>query len=232
MQLPKHFKIIDLALQYKDTLIIGDLQLGYEAVLHKQGVLVPPFQLKDILKRLENIFKKTTAKRIVINGDIKHQFGSISEQEWRETLQLFDYLLTKVQEIILVKGNHDLTLGPIAKKRNIAIVDSYTIDDVTILHGHELPKKITKILVIGHEYPAISFPKRPGEKYKCFLLGKWKRSNLLVLPSFNPLTEGSDVMQEHFLSPFLQGGIKNFEVYIVESGKTLHFGKIQTIKKL
>tara|TARA_Y100000310_G_scaffold144893_3_gene144250 strand:- start:60244 stop:60942 length:699 start_codon:yes stop_codon:yes gene_type:complete len=232
MQLPKHFKIIDLALQYKDTLIIGDLQLGYETELHKQGVLIPSFQLKDILKRLNNIFEQTTAKRIVINGDIKHQFGSISEQEWREILQLFDYLFTKVREIILVKGNHDLTLRPIAKKRNIEIQDSYKIDEVTILHGHKLPKETTKTLVIGHEHPAISFPKRPSEKYKCFLVGKWKKSTLFILPSFNPLTEGSDVLQENFLSPFLQENINNFEVYIVEGKKPLHFGKIKTIKKL
>ena len=232
MPIPQHFSFVDLALQYKDTLIIGDLQLGYETVLHKQGVLIPTFQLKDIFKHLDYIFSKTTAKRVVINGDIKHEFGTISDQEWRETLQLFDYLLEKVEEVIVVKGNHDLVLGPIAKKRNLKIVDAYTLDDVTFLHGHVILPNLGKTIVIGHEHPAITFPERPGEKYKCFLVGKWKGHTLIVLPSFNPLTEGSDVTQGSFLSPFLKEDMKHFTVYAVEDYTVFPFGKVKDLQKL
>lgn len=232
MNIFNNFKIVDLALCYKDILIIGDLQLGFESVLHKQGVLVPPFQLKDILKRLDKIFSQVNVKKIVINGDVKHEFGTISDQEWSEILQLFDYLLKKVDEIVLVKGNHDLVLDPIARKRNIKVVESYSVDDVMILHGHKVISSLSKTLVVGHEHPAISFPQRPGEKYKCFLAGKWKGSKLIVLPSFNPLVEGSDVMKEKFLSPFLKDGIENFDVYVVEEDDVLHFGKIKDVKKL
>ncbi|MEK6903938.1 MAG: metallophosphoesterase [Nanoarchaeota archaeon] len=232
MSLPKNYKIVDLALQYKDTLIIGDLQLGFETYLHKKGVLVPIFQLDDILERLKSIFQKTTVKKIVINGDVKHEFGTISNQEWRDVLKLFDFLLQHVDEIILVKGNHDLALAPIAQKRNIQIVDFYQIDDVTILHGHKIIPSLSKTLIIGHEHPAISFPERRGEKYKCFLVGTWKKHDLIVLPSFNPLTEGSDVLQGHFLSPFLKGGIEKFEVYVVGEQKPLYFGKVKDLRKL
>ena len=230
MTLPKDFKIVDLALQYKDTLIIGDLQLGFETVLHKQGVMVPPFQLKDILKRLEHIFSKTKAKRMVINGDIKHEFGTISDQEWRETLQLFDYLLEKVEEVVLVKGNHDLVLDPIAKKRNIKVVDYYDLEGITILHGHKILPNVGKTIVIGHEHPAISFPERPGEVFKCFLVGNWKGSTLFVLPSFNPLTEGSDITKARFLSPFLKETIDKFMVYIVQDHEVFPFGKVKDLR--
>ena len=47
-------KLVDLALSIKDTLIITDTQIGYEESLNKQGILIPRFQLNDILKRLQN----------------------------------------------------------------------------------------------------------------------------------------------------------------------------------
>ncbi|MBI1972987.1 metallophosphoesterase [Candidatus Woesearchaeota archaeon] len=228
MELMRGLRIVDLALQYKDYLIIGDLQLGYEQALQRKGVLVPKFQFHDIRERLAKIFKKVKVKKLIINGDIKHEFGIISEQEWREILQFFDFCLQHVTEIILVKGNHDLVIAPVARKRNIHVVDFYRVDDVLIFHGHKLLREKAKILVIGHEHPAVSFRERQGEKFKCFLVGKWKQCMLLVMPSFNPLTEGSDITKERFLSPYLKEGVEDFSVYVVED-TVYSFGKVKDL---
>ena len=98
IEITHSLKIIDLALYHseKNILIIGDIHIGYEESLNKQGVLMPRLQFSEIIKRLEPILKKIKKlKTIIINGDLKHEFSSISAQEWRQTLKLLDYLLKK-----------------------------------------------------------------------------------------------------------------------------------------
>ena len=228
MSLPKGLQMVDLAILYQDHLILGDLQLGYEQVVQHRGLFIPKFQLEDILDRLSKIFRQVKATTLVINGDVKHEFGRILEQEWQEILQFFDFCLQHVKTIIIVKGNHDLMIDPIAEKRNIQVVDSYRLGDALILHGHKIAKETAPILIIGHEHPAVSFKEKPGEKFKCFLVGTWKKSMLIVMPSFNPLTDGSDVTRERFLSPYLKQTIDNFLVYIVED-KVYPFGKVKDL---
>ncbi len=227
-------QIVDLALLYKDTLILGDIQLGYEENLEREGVLVPRFQLQDILERLEKILHQVKVKRMVVNGDIKHEFGTITHQEWRDALRFFDFVFSKLGdggELILIKGNHDLALDPIARKRNIQVVEQYALDDLTILHGHRVMLSPGKVLVIGHEHPAISFPEKRDVKFKCFLKGRWQDKTLIVQPSFTMVTVGSDVLREAHLSPYLQSGVHNFDVYIVED-KVRYFGKVKDITSL
>lgn len=228
MEIHKGIEIVGLGLKFKDNLIIGDLQIGYEESLNKQGYMIPRLQLKEMMEHLEKIFSKHKFKRIILNGDIKHEFGRISEQEWRDTLKILDYL-QKQGEVILIKGNHDTILDPIAKKRNLKIVDYYKEGDIMVLHGHKLPADLSKVLIIGHEHPAVSFKERPTEKYKCFLKGKYGKSTLIVMPSLTFLTVGSDVTKATFLSPFLEGSLDNFEVYIVEEDKTYNFGKLKNL---
>ena len=234
LEIAPGLKIVDLALLYKDTLILGDIQLGYEENLERQGVLVPRFQLQDILERLGTILKKVRVKRVVVNGDIKHEFGTITNQEWRDTLRFIDFVFSQLGEggeLILIKGNHDLALDPIARKRNIKVVEQYEMDDFTILHGHKIVLIQGKTIIIGHEHPAISFRERRHEKFKCFLKGTWKDKTLIVQPSFTMLAAGSDVTREEHLSPYLKDGVQNFDVYIVED-TIRHFGKVKDVAEL
>ncbi|MEK6952204.1 MAG: metallophosphoesterase, partial [Nanoarchaeota archaeon] len=195
MELFKNIKIIDLALKYKDLLIIGDLHIGLEGTFLNQGVMLPVSQLDTIIKRLKKIMKKAKPKKIIINGDLKEEFGTISNQEWKDTTKLINFLKEKA-ELTLIKGNHDTILAPIAKKLNTELKQRFDVDDLSIVHGDVLFKDLNKIIIIGHQHPAISFKERPDEKYKCFLVGKYKKSNLIVMPSFNPLIEGSDITKE------------------------------------
>ncbi len=228
MQIYKNIEIVDLALKYKDILILGDLQLGYEESLARSGYLIPRFQFKDVKERLTKIISAAKINKIVFNGDIKHEFGIISEQEWRDVLGIIDAVDPGI-EIIFVKGNHDIALGPIARKRGVELVPYYSIDNMTILHGDKVIPELNEILIIGHEHPAISFSERKDEKFKCFLKGKWKGHTLIVMPSFNPLIAGTDILSGRFLSPFLEGNLGNFEVWVVED-KVYYFGKIKNIE--
>lgn len=230
MEIHPEIKIIDLGLYLTKhkILVFSDFHIGYEEELNKKGVMVPRVQYKDVIDRLELIFSRVKPKLIVINGDLKHEFGAISKQEWKETMRLLDYLERKAK-LVLIKGNHDTILGPIADKKEIKIIDELYVDDILITHGHKIPEKLTDVIIIGHEHPAIKIRSDVRtEKYKCFLKGKYKRKTLIVQPSFNLLLEGTDVNSEGTLSPFLEQNLDNFEVFVVDK-KVYYFGKLKNI---
>jgi len=230
MLINPNLEIIDLALwlRKEKTLILSDLHLGYEEYLHQKGVFLPKFQFAEIITHLKNILQKVKPETIIINGDLKHEFGRVLKQEWKEVLQLIDFLLQNCQKLILIKGNHDLILGPIASKKNVEIVNEHQINNILIIHGDKLIQKTSaRTIIIGHEHPAISFrEKGKAEKFKCFLVGKWKNKQLIVLPSFNPLVEGTDIIKEQLLSPFLNN-ISNFKVIVVGKEEVFDFGKVK-----
>ena len=232
MNISSDIQIIDLALylpKYK-TLIIADSHIGFEEALNKQGILVPRFQFKELIQRLEKILSKVKPETIIINGDVKHEFGRISEQEWRHTLRLIDFLSRHCKNLFLIKGNHDTILGPIAEKRKITTADQIILGDILITHGHKLVKfpKPIKTIIIGHEHPAVGLREKARvEIFKCFLKGKYKKAVLIVQPSLNLVTEGTDITREKLLSPFLKD-IRNFECFIVED-KVYRFGKIKNL---
>jgi len=287
MKVMNNIEIIDIGLYFDGNLVFSDFHIGYEEALNKEGVFVPRFQFESIIKRLDKIFLNLNKKikRIIINGDIKHEFGTISEQEWRHTLRLIDYLQKKCGEVILIRGNHDNILGPIAEKRNVKVLDYYLIKtnikksqlknktikktmkikdfqafnklnisikkqslfknplkeksiiktkkNILIIHGDKIPDKDllkkTDTIIVGHEHPAVSIKDGPRvELFKCFLKGKYKDKDLIVQPSFNLVTEGTDVIKEELLSPFLKQNLDDFEVYVV-ADKVYGFGKLKNM---
>ena len=53
------------------------------------------------------------------------------------------------------------------------------------------------------------------------------------MPSLFLIAEGSDILNEELLSPYLQGKLDDFKAFVVNDGGKVHdFGKIRDIKKL
>ena len=233
MQISPKIEIIHAALwlSTEKILIINDLHIGYEEALHRKGILVPKFQLQEIIQEMKQILSQVKPQKIIINGDLKHEFGTVLRQEWSEVLQFLDFCLQHCQEVLIIKGNHDPIIKPIAEKRGICVVTEYLVNDIIIVHGDKSIETKAKRIIIGHEHPAITLrEKSKWEKYKCFLKGKWKEKELIAVPSFNPLLEGTDVLKEELLSPFLEN-IKNFKVYVISKGEVFGFGKVKDIAK-
>ena len=238
MKITNSIEIIDLALYFDSTLVIADIHIGYEEVLNKKGILVPRTQFEEMAARLGKIFDRLNSRkieRIIINGDLKHEFGTISEQEWRNVLKFLDLLAKHCNDILLVKGNHDTVLGPIAKKRNVKIMDNIIIGNVLVTHGDKIPAnevlKKASAIIIGHEHPAISLREGPRvEQFKCFLKGGYKGKDLIVQPSLNTIIEGTNILRDDILSPFLKQNLDDFEVFVVED-KVYGFGKLRRLRK-
>ncbi|VVB80544.1 Calcineurin-like phosphoesterase [uncultured archaeon] len=211
-------EVVDRCLYWKSekTLIVGDLHLGYEDTLTESGYALPRTQQKENYEIFERIFNKLDKKieRIILLGDVKHFFGKILRQElidFEELVKFFEKKIGKRVKIIVTKGNHDKILEPlIIKYTNIELKDYFLEKGVLFLHGDaesmkkayfEIQDKRTKLIVLGHFHPALVLQDKKGvkvEKYKCFLYGfspEYKREVVFV-PSFFPLIEGSDIKQE------------------------------------
>ena len=235
MQISDNIEIVDLSLWIKDkqTLITTDIHLGLEESMHLKGIMVPKQQSELIIQSFKKIFTKVSPRTIIINGDLKHNFGKNLKQEWDDTLKLIDFLKENCRELVFIKGNHDNFLATIANQKGINVVDELQIDDILLLHGDKLKEinKTVKKIIIGHEHPAISLKdKSKMEKFKCFLKGKYKRKELIVMPSFNPLSYGSDIFSENKFSPYLDN-ISKFEVFVVGDKEVFAFGKVKNIKQ-
>ncbi|MBR9707152.1 MAG: hypothetical protein GOV15_01825, partial [Candidatus Diapherotrites archaeon] len=85
---------VEGALVYKDSLVFSDVHLGMERVAVSRGVYLPKKQFADCLRRLTSLRKRfPSLKRVVIAGDLKHEHGRPSSQEWNEVRKLLDWLV-------------------------------------------------------------------------------------------------------------------------------------------
>lgn len=211
------------------ALCIADLHLGYEGIMAEyHGVFLPKIQFAEEMenfKILLNYFEKLPEK-IIINGDIKHEFSETSYHEFREVNELLSFLEKNFNEIILVKGNHDNFIVRVTKNfEKTRLVDFYEEKEFIFFHGHKLVKSLEKLknkkVIIAHEHPSIAFYSQAGKKEKipCFLFGKVNNFELCVLPAFSTLAQGSEINllpKEELLSPLLKKvDIDNLEVILV-----------------
>jgi uncharacterized protein len=221
-----------LYLKKTKTIVIADTHFGFEESLKNQGILLPKRQYNLMIEQLKRIISKTKAEKIILNGDIKHEFGKITKQEWNEINIFLEFCRQNFKETIIIKGNHDAILKNIIKKKNINEIKEYKSDGILITHGDNIPKKTEKTIIIGHEHPAIILENgSKKEKYKCFIKGKTKNKTIIAQPSFNPIIEGTNIIKKEKFSPLLPKNLENFEVFIYDEfgKKTLYFGKLKDI---
>lgn len=232
MKILKNIEILEehLGLFIKDesALVIADLHIGYEAALEKQGIQIPRSQYPKIKEEVKKMIESCEPELLIINGDVKHEFGEATKQEWREVLDFLNFLLSKNIRIIVVRGNHDNFLIPILRKRNIELKDPWFIlGNYLFVHGHkEIHPKIldagVSTVIMAHEHPAIVLRDELGvkRKFKCFLKGKLYGKDLVVLPALSPLMEGSEINvldEKSLLSPLLRTcDLRTFDSFVVE----------------
>jgi len=227
-----------LYLRDEHAICIADLHLGYEeALAESSGITLPSRQLKDVEHALEVSVVRCRSKpsTLIINGDLKHVFSESSMQEWREVPMFIEFALELVEEIILVRGNHDTLLGPLKRFGSaIQIVNTLRKGEVLFMHGHtrEYARILreegeeAKAIVIAHEHPFLVLGDRVGARVRvpCFLKGRLKCSGetVIVMPAFSPFAGGTPVNvanKEDFLSPVLKGPdveVDEMAVYAVD----------------
>lgn len=237
------FEFIGKALFFpkEKILAIGDMHLGYEAMLQEQGTLIPRTQInqtKDDLKYILEILKSRKIKlnKLIFLGDIKHYFTfqKIEKNIFIDILNLIKEYVSE-ENIIIIRGNHD-KIENFAEKN---LHNFYIKNNIIFIHGdlvfHEIKRKEIKIVVMGHLHPAITIidkQKIRSEKYKCFLIGEHKGKQVFILPSFFPLIEGTSINEyisegSCIISP---NNLKNFNVFAInEDNSIFNFGKLKNL---
>ncbi len=219
------------------VLVIGDIHLGYEREdIHAAGALNAQHFEKQVFEDLMEAFERIgNVDVIVLLGDIKHRFVQIDMYGRHALVNLFDCLMKWTKKIVIIKGNHDTYLENVTRSRKIEVVDFHTWKEYCFMHGdrafEEIKDKNIMFWIMGHLHPMVTI--RDGvkaERYKCFLQGRYKGKEIIILPSFSEASKGSDILtyKSNLAWNF---NLKRFNVFVVgENLDVLSFGKLRKIK--
>jgi uncharacterized protein len=238
-----NFKLIGKTIFFpkQGILAIGDLHLGYTEMLRNQGIMIEHNQVEETKNELKPIIKNikitSNLKKIVLLGDIKHHFA-FEKQEFFEIWNFLKFLEKEIgkENIILIKGNHDTyTL------KDYQIQDYYIQNEIAFTHGDKtypelFENKNIKTIIIGHIHPAVMVKDPQGikrEKFKCFLIGRYKRKEFIIVPSFFSITEGTifgEVGGRNLPGQIIpREKLKSFNTFIVGKFKIYDFGKFRDL---
>ena len=142
------------------TLVIADPHLGWEITLQAKGIHVPS-QTPKLLKKLTMLLSKYKPDSLLILGDIKYSVVMTEAGEWHDIPDFFTELKSRINDIAIVRGNHDANLEPLLPE-NITLLPATgkVIDDVGVFHGHKWPSPMLlkcKTLIMGHLHPVVIF---------------------------------------------------------------------------
>ena len=168
--------------QEAQTLILADAHFGKTAAFRRGGVPVPEGSVAADLRRLDRALRETSAKRLIILGDLFHAKRGRSTETlgpltaWRESnLNL---------QIMLVRGNHDRGAGDPPPEWSIRCVDEPHSDGpFTFAH---YPTSDCASTLAGHLHPSIVLHGPAGQRMRtpAFWFGK----NCAILPAFGSFT--------------------------------------------
>ena len=149
------------------TLLIADPHLGWEIQLQEKGIHVPS-QTTKILNKLTGIIAEYKPERLVILGDVKYTVVSHEFGEWQDIPDFFKKLEVCIENISIVRGNHDANLEPLLPE-NVEFLPAtgVTVGEVGVFHGHKWPSPALlgcKTLVMGHLHPVVVFRDPTGCK--------------------------------------------------------------------
>jgi hypothetical protein len=182
-----------LILDEGPTVVLGDLHLGYERALEQEGMYLPRINTESIREALNDIITKYEPERIVLLGDIKHDFRKAGYEERQEVRKIFK-LLSEAAQVVAVKGNHDNYLQNIVSDLGFLVVDYIDIMGFRLEHGHT--DSGVRPVIIGHEHPSVRIPGSVGGglKIQCFVHAE--KDGVIVLPPFSPFASGNDLVPD------------------------------------
>jgi hypothetical protein len=205
--------------------VIADLHLGFENVMQEKGVAIPRMQIDDIITEVERIAEIYGIERIIVAGDLKHEFSRNLPYEWEDVRKFIEFLDSINVDLSVVRGNHDNFLAAILADYGIELREYERLGDYHVVHGHKDVE--FEEVIAAHEHPAVKLRVRGGiYSYPCFLrIDKTK----YILPAFSPLMSGSDILQGDFLSPLLKKARK-IEVFAIED-EVFYLGELRDLRE-
>ncbi|MFN4336603.1 MAG: metallophosphoesterase [Candidatus Nitrosocaldus sp.] len=168
-----------------DTLLFADTHLGLEEHRERLGIHIPYPVTQHIIDCILGPVRELSCRRVIILGDVKHEFGKPSADEWYSLKKLVSALRKSNCELEVVRGNHDNYIIYILKELNVKLHDPHLLlecsdgSSILLIHGHMESEVIShtstnvRLVVMGHEHPSVAIKDELGTKhrFKAFLYG-------------------------------------------------------------
>lgn len=218
----------------ENALVVADLHLGCEAALEYEGLSIPRVQTRKIEQYLTNVICEVRPSRLIVAGDLKHNFSRNLTQEWQDIERFVNALSGKVT-LDVVKGNHDNYLGQILREYRIPLRREVAVSGVRILHGHS-GRLDGQMTIMGHIHPSMRLRDSIGASLKdrCFLFHKERQ--VLVLPALSLVAYGTDVISQlssDRMSPLLSDfGLSDFVPIAFSDKKPLRFPTVGELRDI
>jgi putative SbcD/Mre11-related phosphoesterase len=199
-------------------LVIGDLHIGFESRLLKEGVRLQP-SITNMQRNLDSLISQYGPQHLIVLGDIKSGTESITDAEWKLVPEFFGNIATKA-EVTVVPGNHDGGLSHLLPSSvQLGSISGILIGSNLLTHGHtNLTNDTLDIdqIVMGHLHPTFNQVGSPLSGQPVWILLRISREafsfrkrgliDIVVLPSFNPELShyGYSILYEKNISPILR----------------------------
>jgi len=216
----------------ENVLVVADLHLGCEAALEYEGLSIPRVQTRKIESYLLGMIESIGPSKLVVAGDLKHNFSRNLNQEWQDVSRFVRVLRQNVP-IEAVKGNHDNYLASMLAEFVVPLRMEMSVSGHRILHGHA-GKRTGSPTIIGHIHPSIRIADSVGASFKdhCFLHDK--KGRILVLPALSVVAPGLDVIcntSSDRASPLLpESGLREFVPVVFSKHKPMSFPTVGALR--
>jgi len=224
------FKLIkgEPALLAGETLVIADTHIGYEGEIRLKGIKLPSLT-KRILTRVLSLAEKTSARRLLILGDLKHTVYGPRGLEWMEIPEFMRKIVSKFEWVGVIPGNHDGDLYAVLPEGvELMDPDGVLLNGILFTHGHKrvdtiLGKKdggSVRTVVVGHFHPAVELLDDLGYRY---VIPVWVRGMLsskveiLLMPAFNENIGKLIINNPERISEELRGFLKTGSINLQEA---------------
>jgi DNA ligase-associated metallophosphoesterase len=176
------------------VLVVADLHLEKGSSYARRGQMLPPYDTRDTLDRLETVTRATAPRAVILLGDTFHDAGAESRLDPDDHARIGS--LAAGRGLIWVVGNHDRA-GP--RLLPGEVVASLDLGRLRLTHepaGDRSPGEIA-----GHLHPCARV-KAPGGgiRRRCFATD----GERIILPAFGALAGGLNVRDPAF-APLLRG---------------------------
>ncbi len=161
--------------QAQSLLVVSDLHLGKsERLARRGGALLPPYETRETLSRLDVALEMTGAARVICLGDSFDDIAAADGLDEGDRLWLLRLMAGR--DWIWVEGNHDAGPVDVGGSHRAEV----TIADITFRHI-AVPAAVAE--VSGHYHPKARIG---GQARTCFLTDGQR----LILPAFGAYTGG------------------------------------------
>jgi hypothetical protein len=181
-----------LWLRHSRTLVVSDLHFEKGSAYGSRGQMLPPYDTRETLRRLEGEVEALAPATLVFLGDSFHDRKAESRLDAGDAARLA--ALAGGRTLVWIVGNHDAD-GPQALPGEVA--DTIGVEGLRLVH--EPAPGAAAGEVAGHLHPAakvVSYAQ--SVRSRCFLTD----GERLIMPAFGAYTGGLNVRDRAFSGLF------------------------------